>query len=255
MPSSSPSLRTPGAERRWWSRLVLPLLVLVAGGALAWALGLGQAVRVENIPRLERWFDELGGLGPVVFVLGYAVAELCFVPAMPLTVLGGIVFGPVRGTVYVSLGAIIGAALAFLAARYAMRDVVARWVTTHPRLARIDTAVAEHGWRVLMITRLVPLFPFNLQNFAYGLTGIGFWAFVGISWLCILPGTAAYALAGSAIAAGRGQPRRTIAYIGAAGILLVALSLLPRWLGRRGRLAPEPTGQTPGAGAGAPHRR
>jgi len=210
---------------------------------------------VENIPRLERWFDELGGLGPVVFVLGYAVAELCFVPATPLTVLGGIVFGPVRGTVYVSLGAIIGAALAFLAARYAMRDVVARWATAHPRLARIDTAVAEHGWHVLMITRLVPLFPFNLQNFAYGLTGIGFWAFVGISWLCILPGTAAYALAGSAIAAGRGQPRRTIAYIGAAGILLVALSLLPRWLGRRGRLAAELTGPTPGAGAGAPHQR
>ncbi len=186
---------------------------------------------------------------------GYAVAELCFVPATPLTVLGGIVFGPVRGTVYVSLGAIIGAALAFLAARYAMRDVVARWATAHPRLARIDTAVAEHGWRVLMITRLVPLFPFNLQNFAYGLTGIGFWAFVGISWLCILPGTAAYALAGSAIAAGRGQPRRTIAYIGAAGILLVALSLLPRWLGRRGRPAAELTGPAPGAGAGAPHRR
>ena len=81
------------------------------------------------------------------------------------------------------------------------------------------------------------------------LTGIGFWTFVGISWLCMLPGTAAYTLAGSAIATGRGQPRTTIAYIAAAGVLLVALSLLPRWLGRRGRLAADLTGPTPGGGA------
>lgn len=219
---------------RWWP-VSLGVLALAAG-ALAWWLGAGEALGLEHLGRLERWFRELGPVGPAVFIAGYAIAELCFVPALPLTILGGAVFGPLRGTAYVSVGATIGAALAFLAARYAMRDVVVRWAAESPRLARIDRAVTEHGWRVLMVTRLVPLFPFNLQNFAYGLTGIGFWPFVGISWLCILPGTAAYTLAGSAVAEGRGSPRRMLFSLAAAGLLIAALSLVPRWLGRRSRI-------------------
>ncbi len=220
-----------------WGRLVVLGLVLVAGGMAAWALGLWDVLRLNDLARLKGWIEGLGPLAPVVFIAGYALAELFFVPAAPLTVLGGIAFGPLRGTAYVSAGATIGAALAFLAARYAMRGVVARWAAGSPHLARLDRAVAEHGWRVLMITRLVPLFPFNLQNFAYGLTGIGFWPFVGISWLCILPGTAAFALAGSALVEGRGDLRRALAYVGIATVLIVLVSLLPRWLRRRSRVA------------------
>ena len=181
--------------------------------------------------------ESSGALGPIVFIAGYAVAELLFVPALPLTLLGGLLFGPVLGTAYVSIGAAMGAALAFLAARHVLRGTVERWAAGSPRLARIDRAVAEHGWRVLVITRLVPLFPFNLQNFAYGLTGIGFWPFVGISWLCILPGTAAFAFAGSALADGAADPRRALAWLGAAAVLVVGLSLLPRVIARRSRAA------------------
>ena len=90
-----------------------------------------------------------------------------------------------------------------------------------------------------MITRLVPLFRFNLQNFAYGLTRIPFWTFVGLSWLCMLPGTAAFALAGGALGESRRDPRRSLAYLGAAAILIVVVSLLPRWLRRRSRVAGE----------------
>ncbi len=90
-----------------------------------------------------------------------------------------------------------------------------------------------------MITRLVPIFPFNVQNFAYGLTRIPFWTYVGMTWLCILPGTVAYVLAVSAVPASGNDPRRLVGYLGVAGILLVALSLLPRWLRRRSRIAGE----------------
>ena len=90
---------------------------------------------------------------------------------------------------------------------------------------------------MLVVTRLVPLFPFALQNFAYGVTRIGFGVYVGVTWVCILPGTFAYTLAASAFAEGDGDPRRTLASLGAAAVLLVALSLIPAWLGRRSRAA------------------
>jgi uncharacterized membrane protein YdjX (TVP38/TMEM64 family) len=160
-------------------------------------------------------------------------------PALPLTLLGGLAFGPLWGVVYVSVAATLSAALAFLVARYVARGPVERRIARHPRLARIDAAVAEHGWRILMITRLVPLFPFNVQNFAYGLTRIPFWTYVGMTWLCILPGTVAYVLAASALPAGANDPRRLVGYLGIAGILLLALSWLPRWLKQRSRMAGE----------------
>lgn len=216
------------------------LLALMAIGVLlARSLGFSEILRPDALASLKTRIDAYGVWAPVLFIGGYALAELAFVPALPLTLLGGLIFGPVRGTIIVSIGATLGAALAFLAARYAARGLVERWVRANPRLARIDAAVAEHGWRILMITRLVPLFPFNLQNFAYGLTRIPFWTFVGLSWLCMLPGTTAFALAGGALGEGAGDPRRTLGYLGAASVLIVLVSLLPRWLRRRSRVAGE----------------
>jgi uncharacterized membrane protein YdjX (TVP38/TMEM64 family) len=166
---------------------------------------------------------------------GYVVAVVAFVPALPLTILGGLVFGPVGGIVYSSIASTAGAALAFLIARYAARDVVERWMAPHPALGRMDRAVARHGWRIVMITRLVPIFPFNLQNYAYGLTSITFRAYVVASIVCMLPATVAYTVAAGAIVTGAWDVRRMVLLLGAAGVLLVALSLLPRWL--RGRSA------------------
>jgi Protein of unknown function, DUF547/SNARE associated Golgi protein len=144
----------------------------------------------------------------------------------------------VWGTAYVWIAATVGAALAFLVARYAVRSTVERWVQASPRIATIDGRVAEHGWRIVMLTRLVPVFPFNLQNYAYGITRIGFWPYVITSAICMLPGTAAFTFAGGALSEGRGV-RRTLAYLALAGVLLVLISLIPRWLARRNRLAGE----------------
>jgi hypothetical protein len=88
-----------------------------------------------------------------------------------------------------------------------------------------------------MLTRLVPLFPFNLQNYAYGLTRIGFWPYAITSSICMLPGTAAFTFAGGALSEGRGDVRRTLGYLAVAGVLLVLVSLIPRWLQRRSRVA------------------
>ena len=173
-----------------------------------------------------------GAWGPFLYMGGYVVAELLFVPALPLTLLGGLVFGPVWGTVYTWIAATLAAALAFLVARHLARDAVERWRARSPRIARIDAAVERHGWRILMVTRLVPLFPFNLQNFAYGLTRIPFWTYVGVSALCMLPGTVAFTLAGGALSGG-GSPARIVWTLAAAAALIVLVSLMPRWLTQR----------------------
>jgi uncharacterized membrane protein YdjX (TVP38/TMEM64 family) len=145
------------------------------------------------------------------------------------------VFGPIAGTAYASIASTTGAALAFLIARYAARDAVARWMTPYPALGRMDRATARHGWRIVMITRLVPIFPFNLQNYAYGLTSISFGAYLLTSFVCMLPATVAYTVAAGAVVAGAWDVRRMVLLLAGAGVLLVGLSLLPRWL--RGRSA------------------
>jgi len=223
--------------RSRWARALLLVALLAAGAVLARSSGAGDLVHLDGLRRFKEWIQGYGAWAPVVFIAGYVLLKLCFVPALPLTLLGGLAFGPLWGTVYVSVAATLGAALAFLAARYALRALVEGWVAASPRLTRLDALVAQHGWRMLVVTRLVPLFPFALQNFAYGVTRIGFGVYVAVTWVCILPATFAYTLAASAFAEGDGDPRRTLAYLGAAAVLLVALSLIPAWLGRPSRAA------------------
>jgi len=225
--------------RGGWARPAMVVGLIVAGIIAARVFGLGEAIRLENLARLKQWIESYGVLAPAIFIVGYILAAVFFVPGLPITVLGGVVFGPVWGTVYAWIAATIGAGLAFLVARYAVRSTVERWVRASPRLIRVDGQVAEHGWRIVMLTRLVPLFPFNLQNYAYGVTRIGFWPYVITSSVCMLPGTAAFTFAGGALSEGRGSVKRTLAYLAAAGVLLVLLSLIPRWLQRRSRLAGE----------------
>jgi uncharacterized membrane protein YdjX (TVP38/TMEM64 family) len=202
---------------------------------LARVLGLTDLIRLENLTRLREGIDGFGAWAPVIFTLGYVVAVVAFVPALPLTILGGLAFGAAWGALYVVIAATAGACLSFLIARYAARAAVARWMAGYPALQRMDRAVARHGFRIVMITRLVPIFPFNLQNYAYGLTSIRFGAYAVTSFLCMLPGTLAFTAAAGAVVAGAFDARRMLLLLAVAGVLLVALSLLPRWL--RGRSA------------------
>ena len=215
--------------------LIVTLLALALAVILARALGLTDLVRLENLSRLRARIDGLGAWAPVVFIVGYVIAVVAFVPALPLTILAGLAFGTAWGTVYVAIAATTGACLSFLIARYGARAAVARWMAGYPALERMDRAVARHGFRIVMITRLVPIFPFNLQNYAYGLTSIRFFAYAVTSFLCMLPGTLAFTAAAGAVVAGAWDARRMLLLLALAGVLLVALSLLPRWL--RGRSA------------------
>jgi len=215
-----------------WGRLLLLGGIVLGGAFLAKIFSLQEVLNLKNLAQLKMWIEGFGPFAPLVFIMGYILAVIFFVPGLPITVLGGVAFGPIWGTVYVSIASTIGVALTFLIARYGAREMVERWVSENPRLAKIDQAIARHGWRIVMITRLVPLFPFNLQNYAYGLTRIGFWSYLLTSWSCMLPATAAYTFAGGALSEAGGDMRRTLLYLGIAGSLLVLVSLIPRWLNK-----------------------
>ncbi len=147
---------------------------------------------------LRSWVTGFGMAGPVIYGLAYVLGVVLFLPGAPLTIGAGVAFGLGVGTVLVSLASTIGAALAFLIARYLLRGRVESWVSDHERLSAVDRAVEHQGWRVVALTRLSPAFPFNLQNYAYGLTGVPFLQYVLASWIAMLPGTLLYVSIGAA---------------------------------------------------------
>ena len=194
--------------------------------------GITEHIRLENVPKIKTWVESFGVIAPLVYMGLYLISTIFFLPGSPVTVLAGFVFGPLWGVFYASISSIISVALAFLIARYVARDLVEGWVKNNAQFRKIDEQVEEQGWRILMVTRLVPIFPFNLQNYAYGLTRIPFPTFVLTSAIFMLPGTIALVLLGGAFVSGEGNIWKTMLYLSIAGVLMFALSLIPNLLRR-----------------------
>jgi uncharacterized membrane protein YdjX (TVP38/TMEM64 family) len=152
----------------------------------------------DTVAAFLEWVQQIGPWGPVLFAAAYVPAAVLFVPGSLLTLGAGFVFGLGKGTVIVSLGSTAGAAAAFLVARSLAHDWVARRVAGRPTLAAIGRAVELDGFKVVLLTRLSPVFPFNLLNYAYGLTAVSLRTYVLASWIGMLPGTIMYVYLGSA---------------------------------------------------------
>jgi uncharacterized membrane protein YdjX (TVP38/TMEM64 family) len=150
------------------------------------------------VATLRREVRAFGPAAPLAYGAAYVVATVLFVPGAPLTIGAGVAFGLLWGTVLVSVASTVGAALAFLVGRYLLRKKVEGWVADRPRFRLVDRAVGEQGWKIVALTRLSPVFPFNLLNYAYGLTRVGFGGYVAASWAAMLPGTLLYVYLGVA---------------------------------------------------------
>jgi uncharacterized membrane protein YdjX (TVP38/TMEM64 family) len=140
--------------------------------------------------------DSLGVIAPIVFAAIYIVATVAFLPGSVLTLGAGVVFGVVWGSVYVFVAATLGAIAAFLVGRYLARDWVAAKIAGNPKFAAIDAAVGREGLKIVLLTRLSPIFPFNLLNYAYGVTGVSLRDYA-IGSIGMLPGTIMYVYIGS----------------------------------------------------------
>ena len=171
------------------ARLPLGRIVLVAGGLVVLVL-LGR-VAGAALPGFAAAVERSGVWGPIVFVLGYAAATVAFVPGSVLTLAAGAIFGLAKGTVYVLVAATLGSSAAFLVARYIARGAVEQRVRSNPRFAAIDRAVAADGRRFVFLLRLSPVFPFNLLNYALGLTSVRFADYL-VASLGMIPGTLLY---------------------------------------------------------------
>ncbi len=194
------------------------------------AYGVTDDIRLENVPKIKTWVEGFGRIAPFVYIGLYLVSTVFFLPGAPVTILAGFVFGPLWGIFYASVASIISVSVAFLIARYVARDLVEGWVKDNAQFRKIDEQVEEQGWRIVMFTRVVPIFPFNLQNYAYGLTSIRFPTYVLVSAIFMLPGTAVFVQLGGAFVRGEGNIWKTLLYLGIAGVLLLLLSLIPKLL-------------------------
>jgi uncharacterized membrane protein YdjX (TVP38/TMEM64 family) len=141
--------------------------------------------------------QDVGPWGPLILAGAYVPAAVLFVPGSLLTLGAGFLFGPIVGTLVVSAGSTVGAGAAFLIGRRVARTSVARHVDKRPRLAALVHAVAAHPFKIVFLTRLSPLFPFTVLNYAFGLTSVPFRTYVLASWIGMLPGTITYVLLGA----------------------------------------------------------
>jgi uncharacterized membrane protein YdjX (TVP38/TMEM64 family) len=149
---------------------------------------------------LHHWLAEISGLGasgPLLFAGLYILACVLLIPGAVLTLGAGALFGAVAGFVAVSIGSTLGATGAFLIGRYLARDLVAGRIADSARFKAVDEAVGREGWKIVLLTRLSPIFPFNLLNYALGLTRVSLKHYFFATWLGMMPGTLLYVYIGS----------------------------------------------------------
>ena len=165
----------------------------------------------ELLKRALDWISGLGVWGPVAFVVIYVLACVLFIPGSILTLGAGVLFGVLRGFIFVSVASTLGASAAFLAGRYLAREWVSKKIEGNAKFKAIDEAVAREGWKIVGLTRLSPVFPFNLLNYAFGLTKVSLRDYFFASWIGMMPGTVMYvylgSLAGDLASLGAGHKR------------------------------------------------
>jgi uncharacterized membrane protein YdjX (TVP38/TMEM64 family) len=217
-------------------------LRLVAAAAVIG--GVVLAAKTFNLQEVLRgalaWLSGLGAVGLLAFVAIYILACVLLLPGSVLTLGAGVVFGVVQGFLAVLTGAILGATCAFLVGRYLARDWVARRIAGNDKFKAVDEAVGREGWKIVLLTRLSPAFPFNILNYAYGLTRVSLRHFFLASWVGMMPGTAMYVYLGSLAgdiaslgAAGRTRTTAEWALYGVGLLATVAVTVLVTRLAKK----------------------
>jgi uncharacterized membrane protein YdjX (TVP38/TMEM64 family) len=178
------------------------------------------------------WAKQFGIWGLVLLAAAYIPACLIALPGTPLTLAAGLVYDVVPATIAISIGSTLGASLAFLVGRFLARGWVERRVAQNPKFLAIDRAIGEQGFKIVLLLRLSPVFPFNLLNYGLALTRVSFRDYVLASWVGMLPGTVLYVLLGAAAGAaatdGDTDTLQRIAFWGGLAVTVVATVVISR---------------------------
>ena len=176
----------------------------------------------EKMEKLKEYINSFGVISPIIFIGLFIMSTIFFVPGLPITILSGILFGALWGTLYVIIGSSIGVSVSFLIGRYLGRDFIKKTVDKNERMRKLDNYIKEEGNTILIVSRLIPIFPFNLQNYAYGITDISFKTYFLYSFIFMIPGTFIYTSFG-ALAYSSMSIEKLILY---SSLLLISLCLL-----------------------------
>jgi uncharacterized membrane protein YdjX (TVP38/TMEM64 family) len=231
--SESPIARRGGLK---WLRPVLVLLTIVALLGVAHALDFQEQLRWTL-----SWINGLGPWGPLAYAALYTVSTVAFIPGSFLTVGAGAIFGVLQGSIIASISATLGATAAFLVGRYFARDWLGRRMGASRRFKALDDAVAQEGWKIVLLTRLSPIFPFTLLNYAFGLTRVPLREYVLATWIGMMPGTVMYvylgSLAGSLVTLDQSKRTRSTTEWALYGVGLLATLLVTLYVTRLARRA------------------
>ncbi len=163
--------------------------------------GIAAAAHFFNLQQILRdalaWISGLGAIGILFFIGLYILASVFMLPGSVLTLGAGVIFGVLHGSVTVLIGATLGATCAFLTGRYLARSWVVRRIAGNEKFKAVDEAVGREGWKIVLLTRLSPIFPFNLLNYAYGVTQVRLRHYILASGVGMIPGTVMYVYLGS----------------------------------------------------------
>ncbi|MDQ6624631.1 MAG: TVP38/TMEM64 family protein [Verrucomicrobiota bacterium] len=225
--------------KKYWKWIALAAVLIALSTATAF-------LPVKDwVKAFSDYVQTLGAWGVVLFIAVYALGTVLFLPGWIFTVAAGLIYGVIGGTAVALAGAIIGATLAFLCGRYLVRERVKAATKGNKKFAAIDTAIGEQGWKVVGLLRLSPLIPFNLSNYFYGVTAVGFVPYLLASAIGMLPGTLLYAYLGGAGKAGLsgGGGSSTLKYV-LLGLGLVATIAVTVIVSRAAKKALAKTGAT-----------
>jgi uncharacterized membrane protein YdjX (TVP38/TMEM64 family) len=208
----------------WWGLAAVVLAAIMAG--------LAFVPVAQHFKWLLEWVRGLGAWGPVLFVFVYTLVCLLFLPGSVLTLGGGFLFGGLWGAAIASLGATLGAAVAFLLARGILRRRIEHRLATHPKFRSLDRAIGGQGFQIVFLARLCSLFPYDLTSYVFGLTDISFGRYVLATWLGRLPETVMFAYLGSTaksiadVVAGRvafGIEQKVFTAVGVAAMVAIVI--------------------------------
>jgi uncharacterized membrane protein YdjX (TVP38/TMEM64 family) len=177
------TIKKPIPSIKWWKPAIL-IICITTLFILFNILGL-----INNLSTIQEWIKQIGPWGPVAFFFIYIAAILATIPGTIFGIFAGALFGSFAGVIIVSISSTIGASIAFLIARYFARQPIAQWLSKNSKMKRFDQLTQTQGRTMVAFTRLIPLFPFTLLNYGFGLTKVPFKTYVFWSWLCMLPAT------------------------------------------------------------------
>ena len=181
---------------------------------------------IKDKEQLKTLIESFGILAPLSYILLYCIVTVTTISTLPLSLAGGVLFGPVYGIIYTMIGASLGMMSSFLIARYIAKDFIERKFSNLQIFKKINEGVKKDGPFILAVTRLLPIFPFGIQNYLYGLTSINFFKYTVFSIIFILPGTSVFVLLAGAISAGNTKDAAKISLI--ASLIFLALTIITR---------------------------